>query len=285
VNPRVFLRQARPSDVPALAALEASCFTHPWTEAQVAEEVAAAPPGGVLVLEGPRRPDGAGGVCAYCAFRVVLDEVHVMNVAVAPGERRRGLAHRLLGVVLRRAARAGARRAFLELRAGNRGALALYESLGFRRLSLRRAYYREPVEDALVLVREGLDEPREPRRASSRTLNPTRAACYRAVRGHGAPRAPDDAPPNPTRGFPSDPAGGAEMPQEPVSPASVHVDEYRQLEAQHHEYESRLGELAEKAVLSDEEQVEETTLKKKKLQIKDRMQEITRRSRGAAAHP
>ena len=75
------------------------------------------------------------------------------------------------------------------------------------------------------------------------------------------------------------------MSQEPVSLASVHNDEYCQLEAQHHEYESRLGELAEKAVLSDEEQVEETTLKKKKLQVKDRMQEIARRSRGAAAHP
>jgi hypothetical protein len=75
------------------------------------------------------------------------------------------------------------------------------------------------------------------------------------------------------------------MSHEPVSLASVHNDEYRQLEAQHHEYEGRLGELAEKAVLSDEEQLEETTLKKKKLQIKDRMQEISRRSRGATAHP
>ena len=75
------------------------------------------------------------------------------------------------------------------------------------------------------------------------------------------------------------------MPQEPVSPISAHSDEYRQLEAQHHEYESRLGELAGKAVLSDEEQVEEITLKKKKLQLKDRMQEIARRSRGASAHP
>jgi uncharacterized protein YdcH (DUF465 family) len=75
------------------------------------------------------------------------------------------------------------------------------------------------------------------------------------------------------------------MPQEPVSPMIVQSDEYRQLEAQHHEYESRLGELAEKPVLSDEEQVEETTLKKRKLQIKDRMQEMARSSRGAAAHP
>jgi uncharacterized protein YdcH (DUF465 family) len=76
------------------------------------------------------------------------------------------------------------------------------------------------------------------------------------------------------------------MPQEPVSPTAVQSDdEYRQLEAQHHEYESRLGELAGKAVLSDEEQVEETTLKKKKLQLKDRMQEIARRYREASAHP
>lgn len=75
------------------------------------------------------------------------------------------------------------------------------------------------------------------------------------------------------------------MPQEPVSPTSVHSDEYRQLEVQHHEYEGRLGELADKAVLSDEEQVEETMLKKKKLQLKDRMQEIARRQRGDSAHP
>ncbi|HYN02870.1 MAG TPA: DUF465 domain-containing protein [Vicinamibacteria bacterium] len=75
------------------------------------------------------------------------------------------------------------------------------------------------------------------------------------------------------------------MPQEPVSPTSVHSDEYRQLEVQHHEYEGRLGELADKAVLSDEEQVEETMLKKKKLQLKDRMQEISRRQRGDSAHP
>jgi hypothetical protein len=75
------------------------------------------------------------------------------------------------------------------------------------------------------------------------------------------------------------------MPHEPVSPTSVQNDEYRRLEEQHHRYESRLGELAEKAVLSDEEQVEETTLKKKKLQLKDRMQQIARRDRGAAANP
>jgi len=78
------------------------------------------------------------------------------------------------------------------------------------------------------------------------------------------------------------------MPQEPVSLSDESLrrdEEYVRLEVEHHEYESRLSELAEKAVLSNDEQFEETTLKKKKLQIKDRMQEIARRQRGAAAHP
>ena len=76
------------------------------------------------------------------------------------------------------------------------------------------------------------------------------------------------------------------MPQEPVSLSDTSLrqdEEYARLEVQHHEYESRLSELAEKAVLSDEEQFEETTLKKKKLQIKDRMQAIAQRQRGFSA--
>jgi len=61
-------------------------------------------------------------------------------------------------------------------------------------------------------------------------------------------------------------------------------EEYRRLDEQHHEYESRLTRLTEKAVLSDEEQVEETTLKKKKLQLKDRMEAIARQAR-EGLHP
>jgi uncharacterized protein len=61
-------------------------------------------------------------------------------------------------------------------------------------------------------------------------------------------------------------------------------EEYRRLNAQHHEYETRLHLLTDKAVLSDEEQVEEVTLKKKKLQVKDRMQEIARAFREGALH-
>ena len=150
-----FLRRALLADVPAIAALEAACFTHPWTPAQVRQEVARVAPDMVLVLEGPGSPGGApAGIRAYCSFRLVVDEMHVMNLAVVPGFRRQGLARRLLAFAMARAARAGARQALLELRAGNQEALALYESLGFERVSVRRGYYGQPTEDALILARE-----------------------------------------------------------------------------------------------------------------------------------
>jgi len=56
-------------------------------------------------------------------------------------------------------------------------------------------------------------------------------------------------------------------------------EEYKRLHQQHHEYESRLSQFSDKVLLSDEEQVEETTLKKKKLQLKDQMEAIARRMR------
>ncbi len=155
MSPGTFLRRALPGDVPALVALEAACFTHPWTPSQIQEEVARVPPDLVLLLESRGAPgEPAGGIRGYCSYRMVVDEMHVMNVAVAPSCRRRGLARWLVSFALEKAARAGARRAFLELRAGNGEALALYASLGFARVSVRRGYYSEPTEDALVLSRE-----------------------------------------------------------------------------------------------------------------------------------
>jgi uncharacterized protein YdcH (DUF465 family) len=62
-------------------------------------------------------------------------------------------------------------------------------------------------------------------------------------------------------------------------------EEYRRLDEQHHEYENRLVALTGKVVLSNEEQVEETTLKKRKLQVKDRMEAIARQMRATEAHP
>jgi ribosomal-protein-alanine N-acetyltransferase len=134
--------------VAALAALEQGASQHPWSADLVRAEVEREPPDGVLVLETPE------GIVAYGAWRVVVDELHVTNLAVRPDRRRQGLGRFLLGAMLRRAANAGARRALLEVRASNRAARALYAQSGFVLIGERKAYYSDPPDDALVLARE-----------------------------------------------------------------------------------------------------------------------------------
>jgi ribosomal-protein-alanine N-acetyltransferase len=90
---------------------------------------------------------------AYCSFRTVADEMEVLGLAVTPGCRRQGLGRWLLRLALSRGRREGARRAFLEVRPSNGPAIALYDGMGFRGAGRRRGYYKDPVEDALVLSR------------------------------------------------------------------------------------------------------------------------------------
>jgi ribosomal-protein-alanine N-acetyltransferase len=81
----------------------------------------------------------------------VLDQGELGNIAVDPAFRRRGLARRLIALVLERAAARGVRELFLEVRPSNTGARQLYESFGFAHVGQRRNYYQEPVEDAVVM--------------------------------------------------------------------------------------------------------------------------------------
>ncbi len=143
----VLLRRAETADTAALIALERDASPHPWNEAQLLAELARQPPDGVLLLQAREGPRG------FCAYRVAAQELSVMNLAVRQGARRRGYGRVLLAAALRAGARAGASRALLEVRASNTAALALYAGFGFEPLGARREYYREPVEDALVLAR------------------------------------------------------------------------------------------------------------------------------------
>jgi ribosomal-protein-alanine N-acetyltransferase len=147
VRPPVFLRRAEAGDTAEVARLERSASLHPWSEGQVRDELARPAPDAVLVLQ------GLSGILAYCAVRLVVGELHVMNLAVDARARRRGLARLLLQKSLERGARAGAVRALLEVRAGNTAAQALYARAGFALLGKRKAYYVDPPEDALVLAR------------------------------------------------------------------------------------------------------------------------------------
>ena len=91
-------------------------------------------------------------LAGYIVARLGSDELHINNVAVREDFRRRSVGRRLLNRILEEGKKSGAIAAYLELRAGNHAALALYQESGFRVTSRRKNYYSDPVEDALVMI-------------------------------------------------------------------------------------------------------------------------------------
>ena len=151
--PIVIERLASEGDLDAVAALEARCFTNPWTKEMLARELAHSDVAHVFLLRLP-----AEGLVAFCSCWVVADELHINTMAVDAEHRRQGLATRLMRHVMREAARRGAVRATLEVRESNEAARRLYEALGFRLTAVRPGYYTKPEENALILWRERLDD-------------------------------------------------------------------------------------------------------------------------------
>lgn len=108
----------------------------------------------MLVARAPesKAPSVSQTLAAYIVARVGANELHINNVAVRERYRRQGIGLILLGRILEEGRRLGVDGAFLELRAGNKAALSLYEKCGFRVASRRKKYYSEPAEDALVMT-------------------------------------------------------------------------------------------------------------------------------------
>jgi ribosomal-protein-alanine N-acetyltransferase len=140
------------SDLDDVLAIETASFTNPWTREMYLAELENV---GVSYCYLARSPDRQA--VGFCSFWRVVDELHINNLAVLPERRRAGVATALLDYVFREGARLGAGRATLEVRRSNDPARILYERFGFSVAGTRRAYYTKPVEDAIVLWREGLD--------------------------------------------------------------------------------------------------------------------------------
>ena len=137
------------SDLEGVLEVERESFTSPWTREMYAWELQNRAVCHIYIIRTPECR-----VAGFCAFWLVFDEIHVNNLALRPQYRGRGYGTALLEHVLREAGRLGARRATLEVRSGNAGALRLYERLGFYVAGTRRNYYSNPVEDALILWRD-----------------------------------------------------------------------------------------------------------------------------------
>jgi ribosomal-protein-alanine N-acetyltransferase len=140
-----------PEQIDDVLAVEEASFTSPWTREMYLSELQNR---GVSFCFLARA--ASGRIVGFCSFWRVLDELHINNLAVLPEFRREGIASALLTRVLHEGANLGARRATLEVRRSNDPAKLLYERFGFSVAGVRQGYYSNPIEDALILWRDGL---------------------------------------------------------------------------------------------------------------------------------
>jgi ribosomal-protein-alanine N-acetyltransferase len=144
----------RVDDLDAVLAIERASFPHPWSRQaflyELRENRVARLWVARLPAEEPESPPEAP-IVGYLCLWLVADEVHVTNFAVDPTHRQRGLGRHLLGTLLELYRRNGARRAALEVRPSNHSARRLYEAFGFRQVGLRKGYYFDTGEDALLM--------------------------------------------------------------------------------------------------------------------------------------
>lgn len=157
MSARFQFRPMRMGDVEAVHAIEAAIYPNPWRlesfRFEVEDNISSQP---WVALT--RDDEGNERVVAYLIVWLLVDELHIANLAVHPDYRRKGLAKRLLRDALQRAAETGFLRSTLEVRASNLVAQALYHSVGFEPIGIRKNYYQDNREDALIMGIEDLSE-------------------------------------------------------------------------------------------------------------------------------
>ncbi len=133
-------------DLDEIMAIEAVSFSHPWTESMVLSELFDHPFAFSTVVRMRKEKK----IIAYAFMRILLDELHLMDFAVHPAWRRRGIGMQLIQQVLLTAREKGIEKILLEVRASNLPAQRLYQKFGFFQIGERRNYYYKPREDAFV---------------------------------------------------------------------------------------------------------------------------------------
>ena len=133
--------------VAQVAQLEKLCFADPWSEMSIAHELESIWSYWLVAVDGDT-------VAGYIGSQSSVDESDIMNIAVHPDYRRQGIAESLINNLVEDLKGRGSHALMLEVRASNDPAKALYEKLGFQQVGLRKNYYRNPKEDALILRKE-----------------------------------------------------------------------------------------------------------------------------------
>ena len=145
---RVTLAPATLAHLADVTAIEAACFSDPWSNASFREAVE-----NPAVYFRVATEDAGGGVVGYVVAWFAAGQGEIGNLAVTPSARGRGVGGMLLDAVIAAASDHGAEALYLDVRESNLRARSLYDSRGFVEVGRRRRYYRRPAEDAIVLRR------------------------------------------------------------------------------------------------------------------------------------
>lgn len=145
-NCNFIIRKMAESDLPFVAGIEKECFSSPWTEDGLRNELSN-PQAEFYVLECD------GTVAAYMGMHIVLDECYIANVAVSKDFRKRGFGQKLVENAITVCADKGCSFITLEVRVSNLAAIALYEKCGFIPMGERKNFYSHPTENALIMTR------------------------------------------------------------------------------------------------------------------------------------
>jgi ribosomal-protein-alanine N-acetyltransferase len=144
------LRRLAPRDLDAIDEIERASYPTPWSRSMFAGELSK--PSSICL--GAFDVDGGGALVGYAIVSRYVDAWHVMNIAVAPAWRRRGIAVALLDRLFEATVSDSRRGYTLEVRVSNEAAILLYERMGFHRRGIRRGYYTDNREDALIMWRD-----------------------------------------------------------------------------------------------------------------------------------
>ena len=139
-------RKASAKDAPGIARAEELIFPDPWTERSVTDLISTEGAMCFVATEEDR-------VCGYVIGRLIAPEGEIYRVAVLPEYRRRGLAYRLLDYSVKCSLGKGLESLFLEVRSQNIAAISLYTAYGFRKIGIRKNYYKNPTDDAVLMLR------------------------------------------------------------------------------------------------------------------------------------
>ncbi len=141
---RVAVERMKPEHVSSVQAIEQKTNPSPWSENTFRNEIANRDAEYFIIKDGDV-------IVGFAGYWKVIDEAHITTIAVEPDRQAAGLGRKLMESLLDHARQAGIACVTLEVRAGNRRAIALYEKLGFVACGVRKRYYADTKEDAVVM--------------------------------------------------------------------------------------------------------------------------------------